>query len=91
VLSIDAGGLARGLANGAATITATHGGVSETRRIRIVTDYQGSWTGDYVVRRCDHSGDFRRGEFCDREEGFWAGDRLPIGLTLTAAGASCTR
>ena len=71
VLSIDAAGLARGLTNGAATITATHGGVSETRRIRVVTDYQGSWTGDYVVRRCDHSGDFRRGEFCDREDGFW--------------------
>jgi Bacterial Ig-like domain (group 2) len=83
VLSIDAAGLARGLTNGAATITATHGGVSETRRIRVVTDYQGSWTGDYVVRRCDHSGDFRSGEFCDRQEGFWAGDRLPIGLTLT--------
>jgi hypothetical protein len=83
VLSIDVTGLARGLTNGAATITATHGGVSETRRMRVVTDYQGSWTGDYVVRRCDHTGDFRSGEFCDREEGFWAGDRLPIALTLT--------
>src|SRR5215207_7016503 len=83
VLSIDATGLARGLANGAATITATHGGVSETRRVRVVTDYQGAWTGDYVVRTCEHSGTFRTAEFCDRTEGFWAGDQLPIGLTLT--------
>ncbi|HZA33883.1 MAG TPA: Ig-like domain-containing protein [Vicinamibacterales bacterium] len=83
VLSIDSAGLARGIMNGAATITATHGGVSETRRVRVVTDYQGAWAGEYVVRTCDHSGDFRSAEFCDRSEGFWAGDRLPIGFTLT--------
>jgi hypothetical protein len=84
VLSIDNAGLARGLSNGLATVTATHQGAVATRLMRVVTDYQGTWAGDYVLRACDHSGDFRSVvEFCDREEGFWPGDQLPLTLVAT--------
>ena len=83
VLTIDGNGMARGVANGTATITATHQGVSEARRLRVVPDYQVSWAGDYIVRTCRDSGDFGSADFCQAGEGFWPGDQLPIGLTLT--------
>lgn len=83
VLSIDGTGRALGLAAGAATITAAYQGLVATRLVRVVPSFQGTWQGDYVVRTCDATGDFRTAEFCDREEGFWPGDVLPIQLVLT--------
>ena len=83
VLAIDGNGLARGMANGTATITATHEGVSETRRLRVITEYQGTWSGDYVVRTCEATGDIRTSDFCHEGDGFSPGDQLAMSLALT--------
>ena len=53
VLTFDSGGTARGRGNGTATIIGTHQGLQATRLIRVATDYQGTWLGEYVVRRCE--------------------------------------
>jgi hypothetical protein len=74
--------VARGRANGTATIIGTAQGLTVTRLIRVYPDYQGVWAGDYVVRRCTESGAFVGSEFCDRENGFQAGDVLPIEFDL---------
>ena len=74
--------VARGRANGTATIIGTAQGLTATRLIRVYPDYQGVWAGDYVLRRCAESGAFVGSEFCDRENGFQAGDVLPIEFDL---------
>lgn len=74
--------LARGRANGTATIIGTAQGLTATRLIRVYSDYQGVWEGDYVLRRCEEAGDWRGSEFCDRENGFQVGDLLEMGLEL---------
>lgn len=83
VLAFENGGQARGRRNGTATIIATHQGLQATRLIRVATDYLGTWLGDYVVRRCAHSGLFRDIDFCDRDDGFYVGEILEIGFNLT--------
>lgn len=85
VLTFETGGVGRGRSNGTATIIGTNQGLQATRLIRVVTDYQGTWLGDYVVLRCEHSGDFRDGEFCNREDGFYVGEILQIALDLRQA------
>jgi hypothetical protein len=74
--------VARGRANGTATIIGTAQGLTATRLIRVYPNYQGGWAGDYVVRRCTESGAFVGSEFCDRENGFQAGDVLPVDFDL---------
>ena len=90
VLTFENGGTARGRNNGTATIIGTHQGLTATRLIRVASDYQGAWVGDYVIRRCDDAGDFRDTDFCDREDGFYAGEILEVGLELRQDGTSVT-
>lgn len=76
------GGAARGRSNGTATIIGTSQGLTATRLIRVATNYQGVWVGDYIIRGCDSSGDFRDAEFCSNE-GFSAGQVLEVAFDLT--------
>ena len=82
MLTFESGGAARGRGNGNATIIGTHQGLQATRLIHVATDYQGTWLGDYVVRRCEESGDFRATDCLDREDGFYVGELLEIMLDL---------
>ena len=77
------GGTARGRSNGTATIIGTSQGLTATRLMRVVTDYQGVWAGDYIIRGCDSSGDFRAAEFCNTERfGYFAGPVLEVAFDL---------
>ncbi len=83
VLSFE-GGAARGRSNGTATIIGTSQGLTAARLIRVATNYQGIWAGDYVIRGCDSSGDFRAAEFCNTENfGYFAGPVLEVAFDLT--------
>lgn len=75
-------GAARGRSNGTATIIGTSQGLTATRLIRVATNYQGVWVGDYIIRGCDSSGDFRDAEFCNAD-GFFAGQVLEVAFDLT--------
>lgn len=64
VATVDSSGKATAIASGQATITVTYSGASATRTIRVVPDYQGSWTGDYTVLSCQDSGGFHQEDWC---------------------------
>jgi Bacterial Ig-like domain (group 2) len=64
VATVDSSGKVTAVASGQATITVTYSGASATRTIRVVPDYQGSWTGDYTVLSCQDSGGFHQEDWC---------------------------
>lgn len=59
VATVDSGGTATGVGAGQATITASYQGKTATRGLRVVPDYAGRWSGNWVVTRCAVQGDFR--------------------------------
>ena len=82
VLTFEGGNVARGRSNGTATIIASSQGVTATRLVRVFNNFHGTWEGDYVLRRCEETGDFRGLDFCDREDGFYVGEILPVAMIL---------
>jgi hypothetical protein len=83
VATIDSGGKAHGAGSGEATLIATtqqHG--TGTLKIRVVPNYQGTWTGDYTVRGCNATGAFPPSDWCSRDA-FQPGNILPIILAFT--------
>jgi hypothetical protein len=56
VATVDASGTVTGIGSGQATITATYQGKSVTRTLRIIPDYAGRWTGNWVVNSCTVQG-----------------------------------
>jgi hypothetical protein len=82
VATIDGTGKAHGVNSGEASLVAatTHG--TGVLKIRVVPNYQGTWTGDYTVRGCTANGSFSGGGWCDRG-GFAVNSIFPIKLALT--------
>jgi hypothetical protein len=65
VVAVEGGsGRVTGLASGTATIYFDVQGSRGTKLIRVLPNYQGTWSGSYVVRGCTHTGDLSRGNFC---------------------------
>ena len=64
VASVDTSGKVTGVSPGQASITVTYDNIKATRSIRIVPEYQGSWSGDYRVLSSQDSGDFHREDWC---------------------------
>lgn len=80
VVTIDAGGRARALDTGDATVEGVAQGIPGRLRIRVVPDYQGGWIGEAVVRACRDSGDWRRADIC--KDVFPPGARGQVALLL---------
>jgi hypothetical protein len=78
VADVDARGLLVPHANGVATITATLGGVVGTRRVRVVPNYAGTWSGTFRIAACD-------GGWCGRHQTFEPSDAT-FQMTLTQEG-----
>ncbi|GAH51969.1 unnamed protein product, partial [marine sediment metagenome] len=51
-----------------------------TKAIRGLPNYQGTWSGSYIIDSCNATGDFAVAEFCDI---FAIGTMAPIDLVLT--------
>jgi hypothetical protein len=83
VLTIESGGRATAVASGTATIIAEHQGLSVTRLLRVVPDYQGSWRGDISMRSCEDEGDWEGA--CEELS---TGDRDTISIAATQQGAA---
>lgn len=64
VATIDANGRATAVASGTTSLTAQHSGLTASRGLRVVPDYQGTWNGRTIVRACRHSGGFEATDFC---------------------------
>lgn len=80
VMTVDAvTGSATGVAAGKATLIASHDGMVGTRLIRVVPDYQGSWSGFYRVTSCSDSGDYSTFGWCNT----FRGSVQPVAISLS--------
>jgi hypothetical protein len=85
VAAVDGNGRVTGQSHGAATLTATHQGVSVTKPVSVVTNYGGQWSGRFVMRACDQSGVFAVIGYCQALGG--VGSSGPVTLSLTQGGS----
>ena len=53
---VDNAGHLEGRAHGSTVLTASFLGRQASRTVQVVNNYSGSWSGQYVVRACDKSG-----------------------------------
>jgi hypothetical protein len=64
IASVDASGRVTGAGSGQAVISAIYSGLTATRSLRVVPDYQGRWSGDHSVPTCVDDGDWAMVDFC---------------------------
>ena len=82
VLEVDAGGKARALAIGTATLSARVGALTASRSVSVTGRLLDTWEGEFLVRRCHATGSFAtdaRGWDC---RGYPAGSRHAITVIL---------
>ena len=81
IASVEAtSGRVSGVGSGMATIFVDYQGRRGTKLIRVLPNYQGTWSGSYFVRTCSHAGDFARFNFCSN---FPENRVLPTNMNLT--------
>jgi len=80
IASVNNAGVVTANTQGTAGISVSSQGFSAQLPIQVWQDYQGTWTGEYVIRVCAQSGDFALGGWCSL---FPAGSLLPFRLRLT--------
>jgi hypothetical protein len=67
VATVDAAtGKVAAVTAGAATIVATHDGMSATRPVRVVPDFAGSWFGGFEITACSATGVFATEGVCQK-------------------------
>lgn len=81
VATIAASGELTAISNGEVTVIAEYQGMSDSKRVRVVTDYGAVWYGNYLVTRCDASYAFEEGGWC-AADALGAGQTLRLGLDL---------
>jgi Big-like domain-containing protein len=83
VASVDAAGRLEGLAHGSTRLTASYAGREASKTVRVINNYGGIWTGTYVIKACEDSGDLtdRDGGWCRTQSR--VGSVWPIVLTLS--------
>ena len=64
IAPVDASGRVTGAGSGQAIVSAVYSGLTATRSLRVVPDYQGRWSGDHTVPTCVDDGDWARADFC---------------------------
>jgi hypothetical protein len=57
-------GRVTGVANGGVLISVDSGGRRGTKQIRVLPNFQGTWSGSYVVSSCSATGQIAGGEPC---------------------------
>jgi len=66
--------------SGMVNILVSYEGKQGSKAIRGLPNYQGTWSGNYIITSCNATGDFILGGFCD---GFAVGTEWPTDLVLT--------
>jgi hypothetical protein len=89
VATVDAAsGLVTSRSAGEVTIFVDAHGARGSRRITVVPDYQGRWSGHYLLKSCFDSGDWATFFiFC---ENTGVGSKLPVAIQLTQSGGTIT-
>lgn len=88
VASVTPSGLVTALANGSATIFVASGGRQGQQVVRVVPDYDGQWSGSYLVTACADSGYFTEQRFCAGTLNSTVPMRLLISQSGTAVAVS---
>jgi hypothetical protein len=87
VATVTTAGQVTGVANGRANIYVVSGGQQGQAGIRVVPDFQGSWTGRLLVSACSQSGVFAQINFCNE---FPVSSSDPFAIALAQTGESMT-
>ncbi len=61
--SVDSAGRLEGHTHGSTSLMASYEGLTASKTIHVVNNYEGNWTGTYVIRACDDSGIYKDGVF----------------------------
>jgi hypothetical protein len=85
VATVTAAGLVTGVGNGRATIYVVSGGKQGQQVIRVVPDYQGSWSGGIRVTSCSQTGAFAAINFCSDSP---VNTVYSFGLSISQSGES---
>jgi hypothetical protein len=85
VASVTSAGLVTGVSNGRATIYVVSGGKQGQQVIRVVPDYQGTWSGGLRVTSCSQTGAIAGLNFCDESP---VGSTFSFSLAVTQSGES---
>lgn len=75
IAAVNSAGQVSALRHGTATVNAAYQGRNAQKLVNVISNFQGTWIGDYNVRVCDSSGVFRAAGWCDS---FNPGRTLPI-------------
>lgn len=85
---VDSTGRLDGRAHGSTNLIASYSGRDASKTVRVVNNYAGTWTGQYVIRACADSGDL------NDHDGGWCRSRVRVGsvwfihLVLSQAGSN---
>ena len=75
---------------GSATISVSSQGRTASLPITVWQDYQGTWIGEYRIRVCTATGDFKAAEFCSADL-FGVGKLLPVRIIFTQTDGPASR
>ena len=79
IVSVEqATGRVLAIGSGNATVFVDYEGQRGTRAIRALPNFQGAWSGSYVVRTCTETGEIAEAELCS--DVFVVGSELPLNL-----------
>jgi hypothetical protein len=81
-------GLVSSIGAGDVTIFVDAQGLRGTKRISVLPEYQGDWTGVYAMTACDDTGQWS--SFVIICENFGVGTKLPVTMRLSQKGATIT-
>ena len=87
VATVTGAGIVTGVANGQATIFIVSGGRQGQQLIRVVPDYQGTWSGGLRVTSCSPSGAWATERICDD---FRVGSVFEYAVSFEQSGESMT-
>jgi hypothetical protein len=80
IATVDTTGRVTGQGSGRANVAFNASGISGSTPFRVVPNYQGQWSGSYLITGCAHSGAFAAGNFCAE----FSNNRVfPMNMTLT--------
>ena len=83
VATIDQRGRVTPVGSGNAVVTAKYGDKTGTNRIRVLPDYAGTWSGEFVVTSCTGGHDFRECSRIMNPIDGGARGHYPLALTLS--------
>lgn len=77
----SASGRVTGVGSGMVTVFVDYRGARGTKLIRVLPNFQGTWSGSYMVNGCSETGAFALADVCD--ETFTTNRVLPMSMTAT--------